>query len=89
MPADRKAKLTLAEIHKKQGELEIAERLLFDLVEESPKDVNIVMQRVRLYLEKNENEKLDRLFRNIEKQTKSAAGQPTQDNDVKAASTQG
>ena len=89
VPADRKAKLTLAEIHKKKGELDIAERLLFDLVEESPKDVSIVMQLVRLYLEKNENEKLDRLFRNIEKQTKSAAGQHTQDNDVKAASTQG
>ena len=89
VPSDRKAKLTLAEIYKKKGELDSAERLLFDLVEESPKDVNIVMQLVRLYLEKNENEKLDRLFRNIEKQTKTAAGQLTQDNDIKAASTQG
>ncbi len=89
IPSDRKAKLTLAEIHKKKGELDSAERLLFDLVEESPKDVNIVMQLVRLYLEKNENEKLDFLFRNIDKQTKSAAGQLLQDNDVNAASARG
>ncbi|MGH8016236.1 MAG: tetratricopeptide repeat protein [Candidatus Zixiibacteriota bacterium] len=66
-PDDIYAKLTLANIYKKKGELDAAERLLAEVVELKSDDVNVVMQLVRLYLEKRENQKLDRLFRMVEK----------------------
>lgn len=66
-PGGAQAKLTLANIYKKKGELDAAEKLLAEIVEISPDDVNVVMQLIRLYLEKRENQKLDRLFRSVEK----------------------
>ena len=76
VPNDTVSKLTLANIYKKKGELEAAERLLAEVVELNPGDVVVVMQLVRLYLEKRENQKLDRLFRMVERnqQRKSTAG---------------
>lgn len=67
VPNDTAAKLTLANIYKKKGELDSAERLLAEVVETNTGDVNVVMQLVRLYLEKRENQKLDRLFRTVER----------------------
>jgi len=75
VPNDINAKLTLANIHKKKGELEAAERLLADVVELNPDDVHVVMQLVRLYLEKRENQKLDRLFRMVEKNRRRKSAQ--------------
>ncbi len=67
VPGGTEAKLTLANINKKKGELDAAEKFLAEVVEANPNDVNVVMQLVRLYLEKRENQKLDRLFRTIER----------------------
>jgi lipopolysaccharide biosynthesis regulator YciM len=67
VPDDVGSKLTLANILKKKGDLDGAEKLLAEVVEVKPGDVNIVMQLVRLYLEKRENQKLDRLFRMVER----------------------
>jgi tetratricopeptide (TPR) repeat protein len=66
-PNGIEAKLTLANIYKKKGELDGAEKLLAEIVETNPQDVNVIMQLVRLYLEKRENQKLDRLFRTVER----------------------
>jgi lipopolysaccharide biosynthesis regulator YciM len=67
VPDDDNTKLTLADIYKKKGELDAAEQLLAEVVETDTSNVNVVMQLVRLYLEKRENQKLDRLFRQVEK----------------------
>jgi len=78
VPNDTMAKLTLANIYKKKGELDAAERLLAEVVETNPDDVNVVMQLVRLYLEKRENQKLDRLFRMVEKNRQRKPTLPSQ-----------
>lgn len=77
VPDDVIAKLTLADIYKKKGELEAAERLLSEIVETDLSDVNVVMQLVRLYLEKRDNQKLDRLFRMVEKSRLAKEKQPS------------
>jgi len=76
VPDDIYAKLTLANIYKKKGELDSAERLLAEVVEMKPDDIMVVMQLVRLYLEKRENQKLDRLFRMVEKNRQRTLGEP-------------
>lgn len=66
-PDNIDARLALAEIHSKKGELTQAAEILSRVVDETPDHERAVVQLIRLYLEKGDRNRLDLLFRTLER----------------------
>ncbi|HWR83315.1 MAG TPA: tetratricopeptide repeat protein [Candidatus Deferrimicrobium sp.] len=73
-PRNREARLTLADFHEKKGDLDAAEELLAQVVEESPADVPAIIDLVRIHLEKRDYRKLGELVRRLEKRNARQTG---------------
>lgn len=74
------ARLTLAGFYQKKGDLDQAEEILTQIVDDAPTDFDSNLQLIRLYLEKGEQRKLGKLFRTLDTRRglvseKKAAGQ--------------
>ncbi len=65
-PKNMEARFTLAEFSEKKGDLDSAEEILIQIVEDSPEDLRSVIELVRIYLERGETRKIHELFRNLE-----------------------
>jgi len=65
-PKNREARLTLAEFLEKKGELEAAEEILTQIVDDSPEDLKAIMELIRIYLERGDSKKINELFRVLE-----------------------
>lgn len=75
-PNDRKARMTLAEFHKKKGELRQADRLLSTIIDEDPTNLAAAAELIRIYIEDNNLDKIEQLLQRMEKrqtETESAA----------------
>ncbi|MFQ5452973.1 MAG: tetratricopeptide repeat protein [Candidatus Zixiibacteriota bacterium] len=60
------ARLCLAEFYEKKGDVDLAEEILVELVNDYPDDVKSALELIRIYLEKNETKKIEELIRNID-----------------------
>ncbi len=78
-PSNSEAKLTLAEFHEKKGDMEAAEELLGQLVDDNPNDVKSILGLVSILAARGETRKIQDLLRTLEKKTDSArrAGRDT------------
>ncbi len=65
-PKDLKARLSLAEFHEKKGELELAEELLSQIVEDEPDNLEAILELTRIYVERVDNRKLTEFLRQIQ-----------------------
>lgn len=76
-PRDHKALMTLAEFHKKKGELDLAEQRLFAILDDQPHDVEAILGLLRIYIEQKDLAKIEQTVRRLEdrqpKRTPSAA----------------
>ncbi len=61
------ARLTLAEFHEKKGDVDTAQRMLLQIVEESPEHLGSLMTLVRIYLDSGDRKKIEELFRMVER----------------------
>ena len=73
-PRNVQARLTLAEFHEKKGDLDAAEELLAQIVDDSPDDLHSIVELIRVYLEKNETRKIRELFRTLEQRRERQLG---------------
>ena len=65
-PKNREARLSLAEFFEKKGDLDAAEEILTQMVDDSPDDVTSIIALIRIYLERGDRKKIDELFRSLE-----------------------
>ncbi len=66
-PKNVEARCCLAEFYEKKGDLDAAEELLAELVEDAPGDSRYVMELIRLYLDKADTKNVYDLLRRIER----------------------
>ncbi len=72
-PENVDARLTLADIHAKKGDLSQAAEILSRVVDEHPEHQRAMVQLIRLYLEKGDRHRLDSLFRTLERSWEKAS----------------
>lgn len=65
-PKDLIARLSLAEFHEKKGELELAEELLSQIVDDEPDNLEAILELTRIYAERRDNKKLTEFLRQIQ-----------------------
>jgi len=75
-PKNLEARLSLAEFFKKKGDLDAAEEILAQIVEDSPQDLKSIIELIRIYLERSETRKINELFRNLEKRWEKLQSRP-------------
>ncbi len=61
------ARLTLAEFHEKKGDIEVAEEMLNQAIDDSPENLRGLVQLLRILLDKNDRKRIEELFREIER----------------------
>ncbi len=66
-PKNFEAKFTLAEFYEKKGELDTSEKILVELAEDYPNNLNVTFELIRLYLEKNDTRKIREHLKIIER----------------------
>ncbi|MBU8932724.1 MAG: tetratricopeptide repeat protein [candidate division Zixibacteria bacterium] len=64
-PRNLEARLTLAEFSEKKGDVDTARSMLEQIVEDHPGHLKSVVELIRVYLGRNDNRRLDELFRTI------------------------
>ncbi len=82
-PGNVYARRTLAEFFIKKGDLDAASEVLEQVVEEHPEDYPVVLELIRLYLEKGERKKLNDLLRKLERKREKQQ-QPSADRTAAA-----
>lgn len=76
-PKNVEARVALSEFHAKKGDLEAAAEALEQAVDERPNDPNLLLDLIRLYLERNDRGKLLELRRALERRRdKGKIGSP-------------
>lgn len=65
-PKDRKALLTLADFHKKKGELDLAEQRLSAILDDQPHDIAAILGLLDVYLEQKDLGKIEQAVRRLE-----------------------
>ena len=70
---NRTARLTLALFHEKKGEVDMAIAALSQLVDQFPGDVNLVLELMRLYLQKGDSRKMNDLVRTLLRRNETIA----------------
>ncbi|MDX9858206.1 MAG: tetratricopeptide repeat protein [candidate division Zixibacteria bacterium] len=66
-PKNLQARLTLAEFHEKKGDGDLACEVLEGLVEDYPEDLTVLIEIIRLYLDRGERRKLQDLLQTLER----------------------
>ena len=66
-PSNVEARLTLAEFYEKKGDMDAAEELLTQLVDDDPEDLKSIMGLVGIYVDRGETRKLQDLLRMLER----------------------
>lgn len=64
-PENLEARLTLAEFSEKKGDLETAREILEKIIEDHHDNLSVIMELIRIYLEKEDLKKLNALVRNL------------------------
>ena len=64
-PKNLTARLCLAEFYEKKGDTDLAEEILVSIIEDYPNDIKSVVELIRIYLEKNNTKKIERLLKTI------------------------
>ncbi len=66
-PKNLTARMCLAEFYEKKGDADLAEEILVSIIDDYPDDMKSVIELVRIYLEKNNNTKIEQLLKTIDK----------------------
>ena len=64
-PRDLQARLSLAEFHEKKGELDLAEEILTQIVEEEPENLEPILELIRIYVDKGDQKKLEKFIKRL------------------------
>jgi lipopolysaccharide biosynthesis regulator YciM len=64
-PRDLQARLTLAEFHAKKGDLDLAEEILSQIVEEQPDNLDAILELIRITVEQGDNRKLGAFLKRL------------------------
>jgi lipopolysaccharide biosynthesis regulator YciM len=75
-PKNLEARLTLAEFFEKKGDLDTAEEILAQIVEDSPQDLKSIIELIRIYLDRGETRKINDLFRSLEQRRERLQNHP-------------
>ncbi|MFQ5498118.1 MAG: tetratricopeptide repeat protein [Candidatus Zixiibacteriota bacterium] len=70
-PQNIEVRLTLAELHEKKGDLDSAQEVLVQTVDDHPDNLRAVMELIRIYLERDDKRKVFDLFRRLERRLQS------------------
>ena len=68
------ARLTLAEFHEKKGDLDLAEELLLQVIEDEPDKPRPIQELVRIYIEKTDYKKIEELYGNLARKREKRQG---------------
>ena len=75
-PKDIPARLMLAEFHKKKGDLERAEEILLQVVEDNPDDIGPIIELIRIYVEQDDRKRLAAFVRQLGQKQEKKNGTP-------------
>ncbi|UCG62000.1 MAG: tetratricopeptide repeat protein [Candidatus Zixiibacteriota bacterium] len=65
-PGNLEARMCLAEFHEKKGDSDLAQQILEGVVDDYPNELKAVAELIRIYLNKSERDKIQKLVRNLE-----------------------
>jgi len=65
-PKNLEARFALAEFHEKKGDLDLAEGILGEIIEDSPDNLKAILELIRTYLDKGDHKKIAGLLRDLE-----------------------
>jgi len=71
-PKNLTARRSLAEFYEKKGEAEAAIEIYEGMVDDHPEDITTIIELVRIYLERGDNQKIERLLRTLERKRDQA-----------------
>jgi len=81
-PRDLQARLSLAEFHEKKGDLDLAEEILSQIVEEQPDNLDAILELIRINVEQGDSRKLGAFVKRLtarREKLRSAGDQPAAD----------
>jgi len=79
-PGNIEACLTQAEFYEKKGDLDLAQEVLEKVHDEFPEDNKTMLELTRIYLEKGDKARIDKLLRSFEKRRAQQENQPVINN---------
>ncbi len=65
-PKNLTARLCLAEFYEKKGDADLAEEILVSIIDDYPDDIKSVVELIRIYLDKNNSQKIEQLLKTID-----------------------
>lgn len=76
-PKNLEARFALAEFHEKKGDLDLAEGILAEIIEDRPDNLKAILELIRTYLDNGEHKKIAGLLRDLEHKQSGSSADPT------------